>query len=387
MPRTTFLSYFQPSIGEDEINEVIDTLKSGWVTTGEKSHIFERNFADYLGVDCALALNSCTAALHLALLLLNIKPGDEVITTPFTFVATSNVIEYLHARPVFVDIERDTLNIDPNKIEEKITNKTKAILIVHYGGHACEMNAIMDIANKYSIPVVEDAAHGMGGSYHNKKLGRFGTFSAFSFYANKNITTIEGGMLIGNKELINKARIMSLHGIDRDAWKRYRQDGSWFYEVIYPGLKYNMTDVSASIGLHQLKKINSLQGKRSRIANSYNAAFKNNPFLEVPCQKSKIDHAWFNYPLRLNLERLKISKAEFINELTKLNIGTSVHFIPVHLHPYYKNKYGYVPNDFPVAYKEYQRVLSIPLYPAMLDSDVEDVIESICLILNKVGEK
>lgn len=385
MPRENFLPYFLPTIGPEEIDAVVNTLKSGWITTGEKSHKFEKAFIEHLGVKFALGLNSCTAALHLSLLLLKIKPGDEVITTPFTFIATANVIEHLGAKPIFVDIEPDTLNIDPQKIKHKINKNTKAILIVHYGGHSCDMEAIMEISDQYHLPIIEDVAHGVGGSYQGKKLGTFGTFSAFSFYANKNITTIEGGMLVGNESAIKQARIMSLHGIDRDAWKRYREDGSWYYEVVYPGLKYNMTDVSASIGIEQLKKLDVFQEKRCNIVEKYNNAFKCIASLEIPTQRANVQHAWFNYPLRLNLTKLNINRDNFINELHNLKIGTSVHFIPVHIHPYYKDKYNFSENDLPITYKEYLRILSIPIYPKMTEEDINDVIEAVLKISEKYG--
>lgn len=376
--REAFLPYFVPSIGKEEVSAVIKTLESGWITTGEKTHLFEQEFSTLLGANASLALNSCTAALHLALLLSDVQPGDEVITTPFTFIATSNVIEHLHATPVFVDIEEDTLNIDPTKIEEKITKKTKAILIVHYGGHACDMEQIMAIAGKYSLPVIEDAAHGLGGEYRGKPLGTFGDFSAFSFYANKNITTIEGGMLVGkNVASVERARILSLHGIDRDAWKRYRQEGSWQYEVVYPGLKYNMTDVSASIGLCQLKKLNGFQQTRANIAQEYNKAFCAIPSLKTPITRDGVKHAWFNYALRLDLDQMSIDRSEFIAALKKRQIGITVHFIPVHLHPYYRDKYRYAPRDFPLSYQAYQELFCLPLYPSMTRADVERVIHAV----------
>jgi len=381
--RKSFLPFSPPWIGEEEINEVVDTLKSDWITTGPKTKRFEREFAEYIGVINALALNSCTAALHTALVALGIGPGDEVITTPMTFCATVSVIEHVGAKPVLVDVEPDTLNIDPKEIERAITPKTRAILPVHYSGHPVDLDPIYELAKKFNLYVIEDAAHAISAKYKGRYIGSGNNPCAFSFYATKNLTTAEGGMLTGEYEFIEKVRIISLHGMSHDAWKRYSKDGSWYYEVILPGFKYNMTDIQASLGIWQLRKLERFQQRRKEIAQKYNEAFSKKEALEIPVEKPYATHAWHLYVLRLNLNRLKINRDQFIKELNRRNIGTSVHFIPIHIHPYYRNKYGFKPDDFPIAYSNYQRIISLPLYPRMSDEDVNDVIEAVLDIIKK----
>jgi len=375
--RETFLSFSPPLIGEEEINEVVDTLKSDWITTGPKTSQFEKEFSEYFGAPSSLALNSCTAALHTALVASGIGPGDEVITTTMTFCSSVNVIEQAGAHSVLVDVEPDTLNIDPEDIEKAITPKTKAILPVHYSGHPVDLDSIYELAEMYNLCVIEDAAHAVSAKYKGRYIGSTDNPVAFSFYATKNLTTAEGGMLTGSPELIEKARIVSLHGMSKDAWKRYSKGGSWYYEVILPGFKYNMTDIQASLGIWQLRKLESFQKRRREIVRIYNEAFSQEEALEIPAERPEVEHAWHLYVLRLNLEHLKINRDQFIEELAERNIGTSVHFIPVHIHPYYKNKYGYRPEDFPIAYKNYLRIISLPLCPRMTDQDIEDVIEAV----------
>jgi len=375
--RETFLSFSPPLIGEEEINEVVDTLKSDWITTGPKTKQFEKEFAECFGAPSALALNSCTAALHTALVASGIGPGDEVITTTMTFCSSVNVIEQVGAHPVLVDVEPDTLNIDPKNIEKAITPKTRAILPVHYSGHPVDLDPIYELADMYNLCVIEDAAHAVSAKYKGRYIGSTDNPVAFSFYATKNLTTAEGGMLTGCPELIEKSRIVSLHGMSKDAWKRYSKGGSWYYEVILPGFKYNMTDIQASLGIWQLRKLESFQKRRREIVRIYNEAFSQEEVLEIPAERPEVEHAWHLYVLRLNLEHLKINRDQFIEELAERNIGTSVHFIPVHIHPYYKNKYEYKPEDFPIAYKNYLRIISLPLCPRMTDQDVEDVIEAV----------
>jgi dTDP-4-amino-4,6-dideoxygalactose transaminase len=381
--RKEFLSFSPPLIGEEEINEVIDTLRSDWITTGPKVTRFEEEFAAFIGAPAALALNSCTAGLHTALVTLGIGPGDEVITTPMTFCSSVNVIEHVGARPVLVDVEPDTLNIDPEQVAEAITPRTKAIVPVHYTGHTCEMDAILEIAREHNLYVIEDAAHALPAKYKGRMIGTIGHLTAFSFYATKNLTTAEGGMLTGEPDLLDKARILSLHGMSKNAWKRYSVAGSWYYEVVYPGFKYNMTDIQASLGLWQLRKLPQFQARRREIVQRYNAAFSKFGELQTPVERPEVEHAWHLYILRLNLERLKIDRAQFIEELKALNIGTSVHFIPIHLHPYYRDKYGYKPDDFPIAYSNYQRIISLPLCPRMTDQDVEDVIGAVQTVITR----
>lgn len=381
--RVTFLPFSPPAITEEEIAAVVDTLRSDWITTGPKTRQFEQEFAAYLGAESALALNSCTAGLHLALAALDIGPGDEVITTPMTFCASVNVIEHVGATPVLVDVEPDTLNIDPEQCAQAITPRTRTILPVHYTGHPVDMRPLLDLARERGLYLVEDAAHAVSAAYGGQKIGTIGDFTAFSFYATKNLTTAEGGMLTGAPELIDKARVLSLHGMSRDAWKRYEKSGSWYYEVVAPGFKYNMTDIQAAIGQVQLRRLESMQQRRREIVAQYNAAFGDDEALQIPAERPGVRSAWHLYVLRLNLDRLTLDRAQFIEEMRARNIGTSVHFIPVHLHPYYRDKYGFAPEDFPVAYREYQRVVSLPLHPGLSDDDVADVIAAVKDIIER----
>jgi dTDP-4-amino-4,6-dideoxygalactose transaminase len=381
--RSTFLPFSPPSITSEEINEVVDTLTSDWITTGPKTKKFENQFAQTIGVEASLALNSCTAGLHLALVALGVGPGDEVITTPMTFCSTVNVIEHVGAKPVLVDVEPDTLNISPAEFEKCITPTTKCVLPVHYAGHPCEMDSICEIARINNLYLVEDAAHAITAKFRGVMIGKIGDLTSFSFYATKNMTTAEGGMLTGSWDLVEKARVFSLHGMSRDAWKRYGKGGSWYYEVVCPGYKYNMTDIQASLGLHQLKRLPDFQARRRQIVARYNDVFSKYLFFETPVQRPYVEHAWHLYVLRLNLETLTINRDQFIDELNKRNIGASVHFIPVHLHPYYRDKYSFTPEDFPVAYSNYQRMISLPLYPRLSDQDVDDVIEAVLDVAEK----
>jgi dTDP-4-amino-4,6-dideoxygalactose transaminase len=377
--RGTFLPFSTPTIGEEEIREVVDTLRSSWITTGPKAKRFESEFATYLEAPAALALSSCTAALHTALKTLGIGPGDEVITTPMTFAATVNVIEHVGARPVLADVEPDTLNIDPSTVEAAITPRTRAILPVHYAGHPVDLDALRALARAHRLAIVEDAAHALPARYKGQLIGSGGNPVAFSFYAIKNLTTGEGGMLTADPEFLAQARIVSLHGMSRDAWKRYAPGGGsgWFYEVVLPGFKYNMTDIQAALGLWQLRKLEQFQQRRREIVSQYTRAFLSEPALELPVTRPEVEHAWHLYALRLRLETLTISRDRFIEELSQRNIGTSVHFIPIHLHPYYRDRYGFTPGSFPVACSNYHRLLSLPLNPGLTDQDVSDVIEGV----------
>ncbi|MBZ0294192.1 MAG: DegT/DnrJ/EryC1/StrS aminotransferase family protein [Anaerolineae bacterium] len=375
--RTTFLSFSPPAISEAEIEAVVDTLRSDWITTGPKTKRFETEFSGYIGAKAALALNSCTAGLHVALATCGIGPGDEVITTPMTFCASANVIEHVGARPVLVDVEPDTLTIDPQRVAEHITPRTKAILPVHYAGHPADMRPIMELAHEHKLYVIEDAAHSLPATYEGQNVGTIGDFTAFSFYATKNLTTAEGGMLTGSPDMMDRARVISLHGMNRDAWKRYTAEGSWYYEVVEPGFKYNMTDIQAAIGLVQLGRLEAMQARRREIVAQYNAAFSAIDALQTPTERPNVESAHHLYVLRLNLDRLKINRSAFIEQLKERQIGSSVHFIPVHLHPYYRDKYGFKPEDLPVAYAEYQRLVSLPLHPGLEDEEVLDVIAAV----------
>ena len=375
--REAFLPFSLPGIGDDEIREVVDTLRSQWLTTGPKVRRFELEFAAAFGAPAALAVNSCTAALHLALATLGIGPGDEVITTPMTFTASVNAIEHVGARPVLADVEPETLNIDPDRVEAALTPRTRAILPVHFAGHPVELDALRELAEHARATVVEDAAHAVAARYRGRWIGSGPNPVAFSFYATKNLTTGEGGMLTGTPPFVERARLLSLHGMSRDAWKRYSKDGSWRYDVVAPGFKYNMSDIQGSLGLVQLRRLSELQRRRREIAGRYSSAFADNDALELPVERPGTEHAWHLYVLRLRTAALRIDRDRFIDELRERRIGVSVHFIPIHVHSYMRRKYGYAPGDFPVSYSNYLRVLSLPLYPALSDGDVEDVIGAV----------
>jgi dTDP-4-amino-4,6-dideoxygalactose transaminase len=375
--RRDFLLFAPPSVGEEEIEEVVETLRSPWITTGPRAKHFEEEFAALVGAPSALALNSCTAGLHLALRGLDIGPGDEVITTPLTFTATVNVIEHVGARPVLADVVPDTLNIDPDKVAAAITPATRAIVVVHYAGHPVDLDPIEEIAREHGIVVIEDAAHALPACYKGRTIGGGTNPVAFSFYATKNLTTAEGGMLTGAPDFIDRMRVLSLHGMSRDAWKRYAKGGTWKYDVVVPGYKYNMPDIQAAIGLRQLEKLGRFQHRRREVADRYTQAFSELDALEVPVERPDVQHAWHLYVLRMRPEVMRIDRDRFIDELDARNIGTSVHFIPVHLHQYYRLKYSYVPDSFPVSFSNFERMVSLPIHPGLSDEDVADVIEAV----------
>lgn len=376
--RDGFLPFALPSIGEAEINEVAESLRSGWITTGPKTHEFAERFAAACGVSFALPVNSCTAALHLSLLAMGVGPGDEVITTPLTFCATANVICHTGATPVFADIDEESMNIDPAAFAKAITNKTKAVIPVHYAGQPCAMDEIMETARLKGLRVIEDAAHAPFAEYKGAVIGGIGDTTCFSFYATKNLTTSEGGMLTTNdKSIYDSAAVLSLHGMSRDAWDRYSEKGTWYYEVVAPGYKYNMFDIQAAMGLRQLDRHGEMQSRRDEIAASYSKALGGCPALKVPRAGDDVRHVWHLYPLRLRPNTLSIGRAGFIDELRTRKIGTSVHFIPVHLHPYYRDRFGFKPGDFPNAEAAYEAEISLPIYPMMNDADVQDVIEAV----------
>jgi dTDP-4-amino-4,6-dideoxygalactose transaminase len=394
--RDTFLPFCAPSIGEDEIREVVDTLRSDWITTGPKVKRFEQDFAQFVHAPDALAVNSGTAALHLALLALGIGAGDAVITTALTFCSAVHVIEHVGATPILCDVEPDTLNLDPNgirllidKTKKDLGLRVKAIMPVHLYGHPCDRDAILKIAAEHNLAVIEDAAHSLPAAYKNRSIGSLSAtdsvpvLTCFSFYATKNLTTAEGGMLTGPRALLDEARRWTLHGMSRDAWNRYNANGAWHYDVTCPGFKYNMTDIAAAIGLQQLKKLPQSYLRRRAIMQKYNSAFASREELQLPTERGNVQHAWHLYVLRLNLDRTRISRDEFINQMQKRNIGCSVHFIPVHLLSYYRDKYRYQPEQFPVALLEYQRMVSLPLSVRMTDNDVKDVIDAVIGILQE----
>lgn len=373
-----FIPFHLPDIGDAEIEAVVETLRSGWLTTGLKTKDFEREFAAYIGCPHAVAVNSCTAALHLALDAVGVTAGDEVIVPTMTFTATAEVVHYLGARPVLVDCEADTLNIDPEAVERAIGPKTKAVMPVDIAGQPCELARILDIARQRNLAVIEDAAHALPARHRDRMVGTISDITCFSFYATKTITTGEGGMATtANQEWADRMRMMSLHGISKDAWKRYTASGSWYYEVEYPGYKYNLTDVAAALGRVQLGRADEFRKKRERIAGLYDRGFADIPEIRRPAVRDDVQHAWHLYVVQLELERLRIGRNQFIDALKKENIGTSVHFIPLHLHPYYKRTFGYGPAEFPRATAAYERIISLPIFPSMTDAQVERVIEAV----------
>jgi dTDP-4-amino-4,6-dideoxygalactose transaminase len=387
LTRMRQIPFHRPAIGLDEEREVLEALRSGWITTGPKAKRFEREFATYVGARNAVAVAHCTGALHLALFALDIRPGDEIITTPFTFTATAEVMGYMGARPVFVDIDPRTLNIDPAGIEAALTDgrhpRVRAIMPVHFAGQACDMDRIMAIARRHHLKVVEDAAHAVDSARHLEgrgmtRIGTIGDLSCFSFYATKNITSAEGGMITTEDDaLAVKIAVASLHGMDRDAWKRYDSSGSWFYEIHNLGFKYNLSDVHAAIGLAQLRRSAELTARRREIARLYNEAFGAEPALEIPWTEPGVEHAWHLYVLRLRPERLRVGRTEFIELLRARGIGTSVHCIPLNTMDYYQTRYGYRTGDFPAAENVYSRCLSLPIYPMMSNDDIAYVAETV----------
>ncbi len=389
--RAEFLHFAPPLIGEEEIDEVVRTLREGWITTGPRAQQFESDFAQFVGAPEALAVNSATSAMHVALAALGIGEGDSVISTTMTFTSTIHVIEHQRAHPVLVDVEPDTLNIDPGQVEAAVrrTPRVKAIMPVHLYGHPADMDPIYDIASRHGLAVIEDAAHALPARYRGRLIGSpkegfdLPNLVAFSFYATKNLTTGEGGMLTGPPALIDGARVWSLHGMSRDAFKRYTSDGSWRYDVVLPGFKYNMPDIQAALGLHQLKRLGSMQSRRRAIVAQYDEALAELDEVELPKPRPDVESAWHIYLLRLHLDRLKLDRTAFVEELRKRNIGTSVHFIPVHEHSYYRDRYGLRPGDFPVAQREFERMLSLPLSPAHSDRDIADVIEAVTEVVSE----
>jgi perosamine synthetase len=382
--REHFLPFHSPTIGEKEIAAVVEVLKSGWLTTGKKVQEFEERFADFVGCSHAVAVNSGTAALHLALAALGIRAGDEVILPTMTFAATAEVVLYLGARPVLVECEPETLNMAPETLAAALTPKTKAIIPVHFGGQPCDMDSILRFAREHDLRVVEDAAHALPAYYRSRPIGGIGDITCFSFYATKTITTGEGGMATtADRSWADKMRMLSLHGITHDAWNRYSAEGSWYYEILCPGYKYNLTDIAASLGIEQLAKCNEFFEARRQIARAYDEGFADLPEIKTPVCRPDVQHAWHLYVIQLQLERLAINRRDFIEALRQKNIGTSVHFIPLHLHPYYRNTFGYRPEDFVNASTVFERIISLPIYPQMTESDVNDVVEAVRSIVEE----
>jgi dTDP-4-amino-4,6-dideoxygalactose transaminase len=386
--RSEFLHFSPPYIAEAEIDAVADSLRSDWITTGPKVARFEERMAELVGAEAAHAVSSCTDAMQIALAALGIGPGDAVFAPTMTFVATANVADHLGATTVLCDVQRESLNLDPLSLRKEIERvlsegqlTPRAIMPVHYGGQPCDMDEIVAIAVEFGLAIVEDAAHALPAAYRGRSVGATDPsdpvvrLTAFSFYATKNLTTAEGGMLTGPKHLVDEARLWSLHGMSRDAWKRYEKGGSWFYEVVRPGFKCNMTDIAAAIGLVQMDRLAGFQRRREEVVGAYRAGLGDLP-LDLPTVAADRTSAWHLFPIRLR-DGGDVARTRLIADLAAENIGTSVHFIPVHLHPYYRDRFGYLPEDFPVALSEYQRILSLPLHPRLSDDDVNDVIEAV----------
>ena len=372
-------SYLQEQFAsiDDYLADVGALVRSGDFTLGAVVEEFESKFARVAGLSHAVGVGSGTDALALSLHALGIGPGDEVITTPLTFTASVAVIEHVGATPVLADIRPDTLNIDPAEVRAAVTDSTRAIIAVHYGGHPCDLDELQAICDEHDLLLIEDAAHAIPAKYKGRFIGSSDNPVAFSFYATKNLTTAEGGMLTGSPEMIEKGVVASLHGMNRDAWKRHDKTGSWRYDIITPGYKYNMTDLQAGMGLAQLRRLESMQARRREIAGLYTEAFSGLDAFDLPVELEGCESAWHLYPLRLKPGKWSISRDEFIEELRTRNIGTSVHFIAVHTFTYYREKYGYAPGDFPVAFGESERVVTIPLHPGLGEEDVSDVIDSV----------
>jgi len=382
-----FLPFAKPCIGEEEINEVVDTLRSGWLTTGPKTKQFEQAFIDYFQVPHALAVNSCTAGLHLALEAIGIQAGDKIVTSPYTFTATAEVMCYLGADPVFVDINRQTFNMDVNQLEDvlKADPKIKAIIPIHFAGQACDMDVILNLAAQYGLKVIEDAAHALPTTYKNRKVGTLGDITVYSFYVTKPVATGEGGMIVTrHPEYAQRINTMRLHGISRDIFDRSQSTKpSWYYEIVAPGFKYNMSDIMAAIGVHQFAKMEQFAQQREAIAQQYAHGLVGLPLktpeLQYPCDSQ---HSWHLYVLQLALEQLDFDRDRFIELMAEQGVGTSVHFIPLHLQPYWRDRYQFQPTDFPVAYDVYQRAVSLPIYPSMTEADVNKVITAVKTILS-----
>lgn len=375
--RKNFLVFGSPCIGQEEIDEVVDTMRSGWLGTGPKTHRLEKEFAGYLGVKNSVAVNSCTAALHLSMLASGIGPGDEVIVPDLTFCATVNAVIHTGARPVFADIKIPDMNISPDEILRLITPRTKAIIPVHLYGNPVDMDPIREIADRHGLMIIDDAAHAIEATYKNRKMGHLGDITCFSFYITKNMTTVEGGMVTSeNEEWIDKIKIYALHGMSKDAWSRFSDKGYKHYQVVMPGYKYNMTDLQSSIGLHQLKKLETNLLRRQEIWKMYDHELKDLP-LELPSSGRKEDrHACHLYAIRVKKES-PLDRDELMNALFLKNIGTGVHYTALHLHPYYSQAYGYKQGDFPASEMVGDTTLSIPLSAALTDEDVWDVIKAL----------
>jgi dTDP-4-amino-4,6-dideoxygalactose transaminase len=382
--RIATVPFHRPDIGEAEIAAVVETLRSGWLTTGPKTLEFETAFAEGVGARHAIAVSSCTAALHLALDALGLEPGDEVIVPTLTFTSTGATVVHAGARPVLADVTADTLNVDPRDVARKITRRTRAIVAVHFAGHPAPMDELLELADRHGIALVEDAAHALPAAYRGRRIGSIGKFTAFSFYATKNLTTGEGGMLTTDDSLLaDRVRMRRLHGMSRDAWKRYSATGTWRYDVSYPGFKYNLTDVASAIGLVQLGRLPELQRRREEIARRYTEALEDVADLRLPGTRREVEHAWHLYVVRVRPQRLRINRDQLIEVLKERGIGTSVHFIPLHWHSYYQRSLGVGVQDLPVASEAAETMLSLPLFTRMSDDEVDHVAATLRDVLSE----
>jgi dTDP-4-amino-4,6-dideoxygalactose transaminase len=380
--RSTFLPYHQPSIDADDEQAVLETLRSGWITTGPRTKTFEHTLAEYVGAARAVAVNSCTAALHLALEAAGVGSGDEVITSPITFASTANVIVHRGARPVFADVQPDTLNIDVDRLEAAITPRTKAVIPVDFAGHPADLDAIMALARNRNLVVIEDAAHSIGAEYGGRRVGGIADMTAFSFYATKNITSGEGGALTTNNiEWAERIAIMALHGISRDAWKRYGSDGYKHWDIIYPGYKYNMFDLQGALVLSQLAKIDRFWKRRVSLKAILDAGLSDIAEIDRPGERPGIKHAYHLYPIIVRTEALNADRDTIMNAIQAENVGIGVHFRAVHLHPYYQETFGFRRGDFPNAEYYSDRTISLPLYPRMSDADADDVVAAVRTVI------
>ena len=380
--RKDFLVFGSPLIGQEEIDEVVDSLKSGWLSTGPKVARFEALFKNYIGAAYALALNSCTAGLHLSMIVAGLKEGDEVITTPMTFGATANAILHSRAKPVFADISLPSMNINPENIEAQITDKTKAIVPVHFAGRPCDMQSIKAIAQKHHLIIIEDAAHALEATYHGQKVGTIGDLTVFSFYVTKNLVTGEGGMITtGNGAYAEMIQTYALHGMSKGAWKRYSDEGFKHYRIVYPGFKYNMMDIQAALGIHQLSRTESSLKRREEIWHRYDHAFQNLPLDVPPPPEEDTTHARHLYTILLKLDELTADRDTIQQALYEEKIGTGIHFIALHLHPYYQETFGYKRSDYPNATYVSERTISLPLSAKLTDEDVTDVIKAVTKVL------
>jgi len=378
------IAFARPDIGEEEIASVVETLRSGWLSIGPKTAAFEQQFGAAVGASHSVSVSSATAGLHLAFDALGIGPGDEVLVPTITFTSTAATVLHVGATPRLVDCEPDTLNLDVADAARKWTARTKAIVPVHFAGHPCDMDAVQNLAREHGGHVVEDAAHALPAAYRGRRIGSIGELTVFSFYATKNLCTGEGGMVTtADTTLADRIRQRRLHGMTRDAWKRYTDAGTWRYDVAYPGFKYNMTDINAALGIVQLRRLDEMQAARRRIVTGYQSALAEEAALELPTSRSDVEHAWHLFVVRLRLEQLRIDRAAVIAELAAAGIGTSVHFIPLHEHSYYREHLGEQAASLPVAAREWQRFISLPLYPGLSDADVARVAETLRDILRR----